>query len=532
MLEISISKISKSYGFKNILDEISFDILSGEKISLIGDNGCGKSTLLKIIAKEESQDKGIISYSKESTIGYLPQEVNIKNNKMTVKEFLYEEVKEITELSNKLKKIENEFAKCDNLDTLLKKYSKLQEKFISLGGYEVDSKINKITTGFKIERLVDHDISTLSGGEKRIVYFAKIMINNPSILLLDEPTNHLDMDTLIWLEEYLKYYKGTVLIVSHDRYFLDKISTKTILIERGKEHIFNGNYSYYVKENEKRLEIEFKEYKDQQKLIQALKKKAKQLHEFGVLAYPTGEPFFRREKNILKRIERLNLKEKPIEKKIIQLDLKEENRTGKDVLEIKNFNLSIENKTLINNINLLVNYQDRLCIMGSNGSGKSTLIKEIVNYNKNFKYGAKVKIGYLPQEIEFDSNDNILEYTQKFYFGDYSNMRSMLAKYNFFHDTVYKKVRNLSGGEKVRLKLLELMHNKCNLIILDEITNHIDIVTKEALEDAINEYDGTVIFISHDRYFINNIATKIAYINNQELKLFLGNYDCFIEYYR
>lgn len=529
MLEISISKVVKSYGFKNILDEISFDILTGERISLIGDNGCGKSTLLKIIDKEESLDKGSISYRKGISIGYLPQEVSIDKD-ITVKEFLYEEVKDIIDLKDKLEFVEKKLSYTSDLEKLLNKYGKLQERFIALNGYEVDSKINKIITGFKIERLINQNLSTVSGGEKRIVYLAKIMINNPSVLLLDEPTNHLDIDTLSWFEDYLKNYTGTVLIVSHDRYFLDKVSTKTILIERGKEHIFHGNYSCFLKENEKRLEIEFKEYKDQQKLIQALKKKAKQLHEFGVRAYPCGENFFKREKNILKRIERLNLKDKPIEKKNINLEFNEETRTGKDVLSINKYNLYIGDKLLIENINLLVNYQDRLCIMGTNGCGKSTFIKEIINNNPNFKYASKIKIGYIPQEIEFNTSDNILEYASKFYVGDYTHLRSSLANFNFFHDNVYKKVKNLSGGEKVRLKLFELMQENCNLLILDEVTNHIDIATKEVLEEALNEFNGTIIFISHDRYFINNIATKIAYIINKKMNIYDGNYNYFDTY--
>ena len=270
MIEINLNKIVKTYGFNNlVLDELSLEIKTGEIITLIGENGCGKSTILNIISGEESISSGTISIRKGNTIGYLKQNPDLREDNVTVKDVLYESVKEILEIDNRLKEYEKKMNNScgKELDGIIVKYSNLQEKFINLGGYEIDSTINKIVSGFNINNLVDKNYNTLSGGEKRIVTLAAIMIKNPSILLLDEPTNHLDINTLEWFEDFLKKYKGTVLIVSHDQYFIDKVSTKTVLIERGKEIIFNGNYSYYLKENELRIEREFREYKDQEKVI-------------------------------------------------------------------------------------------------------------------------------------------------------------------------------------------------------------------------------------------------------------------------
>ena len=316
MIEISLNKIEKNYGFNKVLDGFSLDIKEGEVITLIGENGCGKSTILNIINKDESIDKGNISIRKGSTIGYLKQVPDIREKNETVKDILYESKSNILDMQNKLKEYERkmETANEKELNNIIIKYSNLQEKFIELGGYEIDTEISKIIAGFKLNDLVDKKYNTLSGGEKRIVSLAAIMIKQPNILLLDEPTNHLDIETLEWLENFIKKYKGTILIVSHDRYFIDKVSTKTVLIERGKEIIFNGNYSYYLKENDLRIDREFKEYKDQGKIIAAMKKKIKQLEEFGKLAYPGGDPFFRRAENIRKRLDRMEKVEKPIEK--------------------------------------------------------------------------------------------------------------------------------------------------------------------------------------------------------------------------
>ena len=528
MIEISLNKIVKSYGFNKILDEFSLDIKTGEIITLVGENGCGKSTILNIISGNENLDKGNISIRKGSTIGYLKQIPDVRSDNDTVKDVLYESVSNILEMGNKLKEYEIKMQKANNdkLNELIIKYSNLQEKFINIGGYDIDTQINRIIEGFKLNDLVDKKYNSLSGGEKRKVLLAAMMIKKPSILLLDEPTTHLDIKTLEWFEEFIKKYKGTILIVSHDRYFINKVSSKIVLIERGKEIIFNGNYDYYIEENELRIDREFKEYKDQSKIILAMKKKIKQLEEFGKLAYPGGEPFFRRAENIRKRLERLDKVEKPIVKKEIPINFDINERSGKDVIVIDNYDLTINDRLLIKDINIKINYNNKICIMGSNGCGKSTLIKRILeNNDKNIKVGSSVSIGYIPQEIEFNEDKTILEYARKYFIGDESHLRSALNKFCFCGENVFKKIQKLSGGEKVRLKLFELIQCNNNCIILDEPTNHIDIVTKEILESALKEYKGTLIFISHDRYFINKLANKILYVENQKVKEYIGNYD-------
>ena len=528
MIEISLNKIVKSYGFNKILDEFSLEIKTGEIITFVGENGCGKSTILNVISGDENYDKGNVSIRKGNTIGYLKQMPDIRNDEDTVKDVLYESVSDILKMSDKLKSYERKMlnTKGDKLNELIVKYSNLQEKFIDIGGYEIDTQINKIINGFKLNDLINKKFNSLSGGEKRIVSLAAIMIKEPSILLLDEPTNHLDIKTLEWFEEFIKKYKGTILLVSHDRYFINKVSSKIVLIERGKEIIFNGNYNYYLEENELRIDREFKEYKDQSKIIAAMKKKIKQLEELGKLAYPCGESFFKRAENIRKRLDRIEKVEKPVIKKDIPINFDVNERSGKDVIVIKNYDLKINERLLIENINLNINYKDKICILGSNGSGKSTLIKRILeNNDSHIKIGNSVSIGYLPQEIEFNDDKTILEYARGYFNKEDSHLRSALSKFHFYWETVFKKTKKLSGGEKVRLKLFELIQCNNNCIILDEPTNHIDINTKEVLESALKEYKGTVIFISHDRYFINKLANKILCLENGIIKEYVGNYE-------
>ena len=530
MIEINLNNVKKSYGFKNILDGLNIEIKTGDKISLIGENGCGKTTILNIINKLESIDSGSLAIRNGATIGYLNQQPeNIYHNKI-VKDILYESLNDILELEKLLKKYEIKMTENPTDINLINKYLNTQEKYMNKGGYEINTLIEKVSHGLNIDYLLDKSFNILSGGEQKRVTLAAIIIKKPSILLLDEPTNHLDIDTLEWLENYLNKYNGTILVVSHDRYFLDKVTNKTILIENGKSITFNGNYSYFLIENELRIEREFKEYKDQQKLITAMKKKIKQLEEFGRLAYPTGDPFFRRAENIRKRLERIEIKDKPIIKKELPINFSFDKRSGNDVLTINNYDLSIEDKILIKNINIKVNHGDKICIIGNNGCGKTTLIKQIINnQTPNIKIGSNIKIGYIPQQINFEKEETILEYAHKYFYGEESHLRSALNKFCFYGEDVFKKTTKLSGGEKVRLKLFALIQDKCNFIILDEPTNHIDIYTKETLEESLKEFNGTLLFISHDRYFINKLANKILYINNNTITEYIGNYNNFIK---
>ena len=528
MIEISLNNIKKSFGFKNILDGLNIEIKTGDRVSIIGDNGCGKTTILNIISALESADSGNVAIRKGAKIGYLNQQPeNIYNNKI-VKDILYESFKEVLDCESQLKRYEEKMAlEPENID-IINKYLDIQDKFIKMGGYEINTIIDKVAHGMNINYLLNKNYNTLSGGEQKRVVLASLIIKNPDILLLDEPTNHLDINTIEWLEDYLNRYNGTIVIVSHDRYFLDRVTNKTILIENGKEVVFHANYSNYLKLNEERMEREFKEYKDQQKLIAALKKKIKQLEEFGRLAYPGGESFFKRAENIRKRLERLEKKDKPVIKNELPINFEIDKRTGQDVLTIVDYKLCIGDNVLIENINLKVNYKDKICIIGNNGCGKSTLLKRIIDNNTdNIKIGSNVKLGYIPQQINFSDDLTILDYARKHFIGEESHLRSALCKFQFYGENVFKKVSKLSGGEKVRLKLFALIQDNCNFIILDEPTNHIDISTKETLEEALKNYEGTILFVSHDRYFINKLANKILYISNKTITEYNGDYDYF-----
>ena len=539
MIELSLSNIEKNFGFKKILNGFNLELKTKERIALIGPNGSGKTTIFKIIIGEENINNGNISIRKDSTIGMLSQIPPIFKEETTVKEILLIGKTKVLEIEQKLRELENKMSTCkiNELNNLLKRYGILQEKFNNLNGYQLESDINKVCNGFKIKpSMLDRKFNTLSGGEKTIVYFASLILSEPSILLLDERTNHLDIDTLEWLEEYLKNYKGSIIISSHDRYFLDKVTTKTILIERGKEEVFFGNYSYYLEENERRIMSEFEDFKDQQKQIAAMKASIKKLQEFGHLAFPGGESFFKRAASIQKRLDKIELLDKPETNKELPLDFQVQKRSGKEVLIIDNLSLMIGDRILLEDANIHIRYGEKVCLMGKNGTGKSTIIKLLFNdtpaeiIDGEIKLGSNVKIGYLPQEIHFDDeNATILDTARKFFDGTETSLRATLAKFLFYGENVFKKVKSLSGGEKVRLKLLELIQKKANFLILDEPTNHIDIDTKEMLEEALNEYTGTILFISHDRYFINKLAKRTLYIENNHINSYIGNYDDYKE---
>ena len=471
----------------------------------------------------ESYDSGNISIRKESKIGYLTQMPPKEDDNVSAKSVYLRGVQELIDLENKISDfVEN----MSSNEKDIKLLDKLQEEFRISGGYSLKEKIEKIRNGFKItNELLDREYNKLSGGEKTLINLASIILSNPDILLLDEPTNHLDIDTLEWFEEYLSSYNGTVVIISHDRYFLDRTVNKIIEIENGNANIYHGNYSYYLKESEKRLMIEFQNYKNQQKEIKALKEAIERYKVWG--AKSDNPMFFRRAKAIETRLEKMEVIEKPKTKSELRINLNVEDRTSNRVMVISNLDLKIGNKELLRNSHMEVYYKERVCLMGKNGAGKTTFIKNILNNtHDNIKLGTNIKIGYIPQEIRFDNEDlTIYEHMRKIFVGSESELRSKLNQFYFTTDNIDKKVKNLSGGEKVRLKLLELILKNANFLILDEPTNHIDIDTREILEESLLAYDGTILFISHDRYFINKIATKIVMIENKEMITYNGNYD-------
>lgn len=526
MLEIVLNNVSKSFGNKRILRSVNFEVKTNEKVALIGPNGCGKTTILKMIGKEELPTTGEVYTRKDAKIGILSQYPDQSLNNRIVESILYDSFKELLELKEKLNQEEQKLTEGIDLEKTIKRYSQLQEKFIEKGGYEIDSKKDKLVAAFHVENLLDKEFGTLSGGEKTIINLIGILLKEPDILLLDEPTNHLDINMLEWLEKFLSTCNKTIIIVSHDRYFLDKVVNKIILIDNGEEEIFFGNYSYYLKENEERVMREFKEYKNQQKQIEAMKASIKRLKEYGKLAYPCGEKFFRRAASIEKRLEKIEVLDKPVNNDSINLNFKVDQRSGNDILSFEMFSLSIGEKELLKNTKCLIKYQEKICIMGPNGTGKSTLIKEIIKGNPEIKIGSNVKIGYIPQDITFENeNITVIEEARKYFEGYEEHLRSALTKFLFYSEGIFTKLNKLSGGERLRLKLFCLMQQDSNLLLLDEPTNHIDINTKEILEEALKEYKGTIIMISHDRYFINKIATRILMIENKKLVSYVGNYE-------
>ena len=536
MIEIELNKIKKNYGLKNILDGFSLELKTGERVALIGQNGSGKSTILKIIAKQESVDSGTINIRNGAKIGILNQIYENEKEDISVEKFLYKSFEEILKVEGKLNKLEIQMStevNADKLEKLIDEYGRIQERFSLIGGYETQEKFNKICSRFYINKdLLKQNYNFLSGGEKTRVNLAKLLLTQPDILLLDEPTNHLDIHSLEFLEELILKYKGTVLIVSHDRYFLDKVINKTVLLENGKENIYYGNYSYFLKEDERRTLAQFENYKNQQKQIEKMKESIITLRKFGDLA--GNEMFFKRAKNIEKRLEKMEIIDRvDLNKKALDLKFNIKSRSGNDVLKIENLEKKFDQKVIFKDANLTLNYGEKVALIGENGSGKSTLIKIIlgqdINFDGKLKLGAAIKFGYISQNIIFEDNEKtVLDYFLKGNNFSETEARNKLAKYGFRQENVFKRIGKLSGGEKVRIILMKLIQKDINCLILDEPTNHIDINTREILEEALKEYKGTVLFVSHDRFFINAIADRVLNIENHKIKSYYGNYDDFL----
>lgn len=534
MIELELKEIEKSFGATKIFSNVNFEVQRMERVGLIGRNGTGKTTVFKIIAGIEKQDNGSIFIRKNSTLGYLDQ-IPIYPNEYKVIDVLNIAFKTQYEISKQLKKIELDMAGFagEKLEYALRKYGELNELYEAKGGYDIEEKMSKVCAGLKFnQKYLNTEFVRLSGGEKTMVILGRILLENPDILLLDEPSNHLDMSSIEWLEGYLKAYKGTVIIISHDRYFLNRVVTKIVEIEDGDTSIYQGNYSYYVKEKQRRVFEQFEAYKDQQKKIKAMEKAIKQLRIWAISA--DNEKFFKRAASMQKRLDKIQRVDKPVtDKPKIQLNFGDTDMSGKDVVNIKGLYKSFEHKVVLENLNLNIRYGERTALLGNNGSGKSTIIKILLgqvkaNYGEA-KLGANTKIGYLAQNITFNNEEltvvdafredmNILE----------GPARGILAKFLFYGESVFKKIKNLSGGEKSRLKLCKLIQNDINLLILDEPTNHLDIDSRENLEEALMEFNGTILFISHDRFFINKLAKRICEIEDKKIVDYQGNY----EYYK
>ncbi|MFT5875364.1 MAG: ATP-binding cassette subfamily F protein 3 [Clostridium sp.] len=534
MIELALKEVEKYFGGNRIFSNITFEAQSNERVGLIGRNGCGKTTVFKIIAGIENLDKGSITIRKNSTIGYLhqipdyPKQFKVMDVLKTAFEIQFKIYSELKILEVQMSSLNEK-----DLEYALRKYGELNEQYVAKGGYEIEEKMSKVCTGLKFnEEVLNREFISLSGGEKTIVMLGKILLENPEILLLDEPSNHLDVISIEWLEGYLKSYKGTVIVISHDRYFLDRVVTKIVEIEDGETSFYGGNYTYYVKEKQRRIFEEFEAYKDQQKKIKAMEKAIKQLREWAIQG--GNEKFFKRAESMQKRLDKVERVDKPlINQAKIQLDFAQTDRSGKDVVSIKGLCKSFDQKQILKDLHLEIRYGERTALIGDNGSGKSTIIKILLGEaNSDYgevKLGSNIKIGYLPQNIIFNNEDlTVIEAFREDITISEGAARGILAKFLFYGDHVFKKVKNLSGGEKSRLKLCKLIQNDINLLILDEPTNHLDIDSRENLEEALMEFSGTILFISHDRFFINKLAIRICEIEDKKITNYYGDY----EYYK
>ena len=531
MKDITLSAIKKSFGGYEVLQKVSFDLIRGEKVGLIGRNGSGKTTIFRLITGAEEPDSGAISIARNTTIGYIEQIPDYPEGTEVI-EVLKRSCQHIYDLRDELRVLEHRISGTKDKSAqvkLISKYDKFLMRFEYLEGYDIDVKLEKVCTGLKItDQMLHRDYSSLSGGEKTRVMLGQIFLNHPDILLLDEPTNHLDIESIEWLEEFISQYKGSAIIVAHDRYFLDATVSKVIELENGKTKTYKGNYSKYIILREEEIQRQFSAFRNQQKKIEAMEEAIKRFRDWGTR---TDNPdMFKKAVNMERRLERLERVDRPTEAKKMGLDLSSAQRSGEDVIKLNEVSKSYDDLTLLDSIDLFVYYQEHICILGKNGTGKTTIFKiirdEIPPDAGEVKLGSRLNIGYLEQEVHFENpNESVLDaYRRKFPMQE-DRARTALARFLFFGNDVFKRLGDLSGGEKVRFQLCILMKLNPNLLLLDEPTNHLDIDSMEMLEEALLDYKSTILFISHDRYFINKIAHKVIELEHHKLNEYPGNYD-------
>jgi len=529
---LSCNNIKKSYGTNVILEDVSFTINEYEKVAIVGVNGAGKSTLFKIITDEISCDKGTVTVPKDIKIGYFSQDLRIDSNKtiydelLTVFDNIISIEKEMSEIEHKMGNSEN-----SELDLLMKRYSNLSSELEKNNGYEYKSRIRGVIKGLGFTADESKSpINHLSGGQKTRVALGKLLLTSPDILLLDEPTNHLDIESIRWLEDYLKNYKNCIMVISHDRYFIDKMTTKIIEIENKKATVYNGNYSFYANKKAINRQIELNHYILQQKEIKHQEEVIKKLRSFN------REKSIKRAESREKALNKMELTDKPenLPDKI-KITLKPKVESGYDVLSVKNLKKAFDDKELFENISFEIKKGDKVALIGPNGVGKTTLIKMILNKTEKtsgeIKLGSNINIGYYDQEHQGINTEKTIfdEISDTFPKLTNFEIRNTLAAFVFTGDDVFKEISSLSGGEKGRVSLAKIMLSNANFLILDEPTNHLDINSKEILEEALRNYEGTCLYISHDRYFINNTAEKIIELNPDKAVIYNGNYDYYTE---
>ena len=529
---LSCQNLSKSFGSDDIIKNVSFQINEGDKVAIVGNNGAGKSTLLKMITGELDTDAGTVAFAKDTTIGYLAQYQNMEGNE-TVYQTVYSSRTDILEMQKNLQKMEEQMTKLtdDALDALLVRYHEMHDVFDHMNGYAYESEVQGVLRGLGFsEEDFSKTMDMLSGGQKTRVSLGRLLVMKPDILLLDEPINHLDLNSIEWLENFLMNYKGTVVIVAHDRYFLDRIVTKVIDISMHTAHVYKGNYSAFAMQKEEIRRTMMREYEKQQASIAHQQEVIDKLKQFN------REKSIKRAESRQKALDKMDVMEKPIDaQEHMKLSLQPDVTSGNDVLELIGLSKSYDGMTLFSNVDFLLQRGEHVAILGDNGTGKTTLLKiinEIVTADSgSFRLGANVTIGYYDQEQQVLDDDKTLFEEMSDAYPNLNNtkIRNVLAAFMFLGDDCYKRIGDLSGGERGRISLAKLMLSGANFLILDEPTNHLDMESKEILENAINAYEGTVLYVSHDRYFVNQTADKILELENHQFSVYLGNYDYFIQ---
>ncbi|AIZ36678.1 ABC-F family ATP-binding cassette domain-containing protein [Parvimonas micra] len=534
MIVLSVNGLTKSFLSENILENVTFSISDRDKVGIVGDNGSGKTTLFNLLIKDLSADSGDINFAKNINLSILKQNISYTSDKSVYEECL-EVFEKIILLEKEIRELEIEMGNKDLSEEEIRKlfdiYESKRHYFEENNGYSYNSKIRGVLFGLGfLEQDFSKSVNNLSGGQKSRLHLAKILLKPSNLILLDEPTNHLDIESIQFLESYLREYRGSCLIISHDRYFLNAVCNKIFSIENKKLKSFNCGYDEYISRREKDFEVNRHLYEKQQKEISRQKEIIQRFENYG------NNRFIKQASSRRKLLDKMDLIENPeIYKNSMKLKLVPEVESGKDVLTISDLSMGFNDKILFDDINLNVYKGDKIGLVGKNGVGKTTLFKIICNNLEAIKgkcdLGARVSIGYYDQEQKTLSNQNTVmdEFWDAYPKMNNFEVRSHLAKFNFFDEDLFKSVGELSGGERARLELLKLMLSKSNFLLLDEPTNHLDIESKEVLENAIVDYSGTVLTISHDRYFLNKVVNKIWYLEDGKITEFYGNYDYFLE---
>lgn len=534
MMICAVNHIKKNIAGQDIFTDLSVEVRDQERVAFVGPNGCGKSTLLKMIAGTEKIDSGDIHIKKGAKVGLLEQIPSVEES-LTGLELLQQAFVELNELEQDMKRLESQMATETDGDKLMRivtRYGEVQENYEKKGGYEKDAKLNQVIEGLGLAHFIQQSFQSLSGGEQTKVGLAVILLQEPDLLLLDEPTNHLDLAAMEWLEGWLNRYKGAIAIVSHDRHFLDRVVTKIYDLDDEEALPYYGDYSHYVKEREERLLLAFSAYQEQQKKIKKMKATIKRLKEWANSANPPNDGLHRRAKSMEKALERMEKLDRPkMEDDKMKLSFQAKIRSGDDLIRMEDVAFGYDtHHHLFENVQFHLRRGERASIVGLNGAGKSTFLKlitgECVPLHGEMKLGSQLNIGYLSQQLFTDARDvTVLDAFRDAVPVTEEKARHLLAKFLFFGASVFKKVESLSGGERMRLRLAQFMHQDINLLILDEPTNHLDIVSREALEDAISQFNGTILAVSHDRWFLNRSFDTTYFLDQKSLFSYSGNYD-------